>query len=398
MKIIYIHQYYNSPNMSGSTRSHEMAKRLVLMGYDVEIITSTRNNKLEHLNFMSTENGVKINWINVNYSNNMGAIERIISFIKFAFLAFFKAIDLKGDLIFASSTPLTVSLPGIFAARYSGIPFYFEVRDLWPEIPIAMGYLRNPILRSLAIKLEKFSYRNSKGIIALSEGMKDGIVKTGYPNENIVVIPNGADLDLFDFMKSEKIKIREKYRFNQNDIIILYPGTFGQVNNLEYLVDLANEFKTNLNVKFLFVGDGKEKELIVNKAKEFNIFEKNIFLLEPLPKNKISEIFSMCDIVVSTVLPIVELEANSANKFFDALASGTCMVINHGGWLEKELIENNCGFRLPRNIDEAYLKLSPYIKNRNILEEMGRNARKLGEMKYSRDVLAKQLALFFENY
>jgi glycosyltransferase involved in cell wall biosynthesis len=383
--------------MSGSTRSHEMAKRLVLMGYDVEIITSTRNNKLEHLNFMSTENGVKINWINVNYSNNMGAIERIISFIKFAFLAFFKAIDLKGDLIFASSTPLTVSLPGIFAARYSGIPFYFEVRDLWPEIPIAMGYLRNPILRSLAIKLEKFSYRNSKGIIALSEGMKDGIVKTGYPNENIVVIPNGADLDLFDFMKSEKIKIREKYRFNQNDIIILYPGTFGQVNNLEYLVDLANEFKTNLNVKFLFVGDGKEKELIVNKAKEFNIFEKNIFLLEPLPKNKISEIFSMCDIVVSTVLPIVELEANSANKFFDALASGTCMVINHGGWLEKELIENNCGFRLPRNIDEAYLKLSPYIKNRNILEEMGRNARKLGEMKYSRDVLAKQLALFFEN-
>jgi glycosyltransferase involved in cell wall biosynthesis len=383
--------------MSGSTRSHEMAKRLVLLGYDVEIITSTRNNKLEHSNFISTENGVKINWISVNYSNDMGAIERIIAFIKFAFLAYFKAIELKGDLIFASSTPLTVSLPGIFAARYSGIPFYFEVRDLWPEIPIAMGYLRNPILRSLAVKLEKFSYRNSKGIIALSEGMKDGIVKTGYPNENIVVIPNGADLDLFDFMKSEKNKVREKYRLNQNDIIILYPGTFGQVNNLEYLVDLANKFKTNLNVKFLFVGDGKEKELIVNKAKEFDIFGKNIFLFEPLPKNKISEIFSMSDIVVSTVLPIVELEANSANKFFDALASGTCMVINHGGWLEKELIENNCGFRLPRNIDEAYLKLSSYIKNPSILEEMGRNARKLGERKYSRDVLAKQLALFFEN-
>ncbi|MEY4307903.1 MAG: hypothetical protein RL422_106 [Bacteroidota bacterium] len=383
--------------MSGSTRSHEMAKRLVLLGYDVEIITSTRNNKFEHSNFISIENGVKINWINVNYSNNMGAIERIVAFIKFAFLAYFKAINLKGDLIFASSTPLTVSLPGIFAARYSGIPFYFEVRDLWPEIPIAMGYLRNPILRSLAKKLEKFSYRNSKGIIALSEGMKDGIVKTGYPNENIVVIPNGADLDLFDFMKYEKNKIREKYRFNQNDIIILYPGTFGQVNNLEYLVDLANNFKTNLYVKFLFVGDGREKDLIVNKAKEFNIFEKNIFLFEPLPKNKISEIFSMSDIVVSTVLPIVELEANSANKFFDALASGTCMVINHGGWLEKELIENNCGFRLPRNIDEAYLKLSSFIKNRSILEEMGRNARKLGEMKYSRDLLAKKLALFFEN-
>lgn len=383
--------------MPGSTRSHEMAKRLIHFGYDVEIITSTRNNDLELSNFISIENGVKINWINVNYSNNMGAFKRIISFIKFAFLAYFKAINLKGDIIFASSTPLTVSLPGIFAARYSGIPFYFEVRDLWPEIPIAMGYLRNPILRSLAIKLEKFSYRNSKGIIALSEGMKDGIVKTGYPNEKVVVIPNGADLELFDYKKSQKNTIREKYGFNQNDIIVLYPGTFGQVNNLEYLVDLADKFKINLNVKFLLVGDGKEKDLIVYKAKKLEILEKNIFLFKPFPKNEISEIFSMSDIVVSTVLPIVELEANSANKFFDALASGTCMIINHGGWLEKELIENNCGLRLPRNVDEAYLKLLPYIKNRFILEEMGRNARKLGESKYSRDVLAKQLAHFFKN-
>ncbi len=383
--------------MSGSTRSHEMAKRLVEFGYDVEIITTTRNNKIHKSNFVTRENGININWIKVNYSNHMCALERVVSFIKFAFLAYFKAIRLKGDLIFASSTPLTVAIPGILASRYSKIPFYFEVRDLWPEIPIAMGYLKNPFLRTLAIKLENYSYINSKGIVALSEGMKDGIVNKGYPNHKVVVIPNGADLELFDYKKSKKIEIRLKYGFNQDDIIILYPGTFGQVNNLEYLVDLANMFKMNVNVKFVLVGDGKEKDSIMNKSKTLNIFDKNIFMLDPVPKNKISEMFSMSDIVISTVLPIVELEANSANKFFDALASGTCMIINHGGWLEKELNDYNCGFRLPRNIEEAYAKLLPYIENRHILESMGRNARKLGELKYSRDSLAKQLALFFEN-
>jgi glycosyltransferase involved in cell wall biosynthesis len=381
--------------MPGSTRSYEMARRLVMMGHQVEIITSTRNLKIPEL--VSFDSGIKINWIKNNYSSKMGFYARVFSFIHFAIVSFWKAKKINGDLIFASSTPLTVSIPGIFAARLKGIPFYFEVRDLWPSVPIAMGYLKNPLLRFLAIKLEKFSYTNSKGIIALSKGMKDGIAMTGYPLEKIILIPNGADLDLFDCDKSEKNNIRLKYGFNQNDIIILYPGTFGTVNNLEYLVDLAKKFTNYNNVKFILVGDGIEKELIVNKAKSLNLLNNNMFFFDMVPKKDIPNIFSMSDIVISTILPIKELEANSANKYFDALASGTCLVINHGGWQEDELTEFNCGFRLPRNIEEAYLKLLPYLENRLLLSQMGRNARLLGEKKYSRDNLAKKMVLFFEN-
>lgn len=383
--------------MPGSTRSYEMARRLVQMGHQVEIITSTRNHRRKCDDLISIDSGIRVNWINIKYSNDMGFISRIISFIKFAFMAFCKAKKLNGDIIFASSTPLTVSLPGIFAARFSRIPFFFEVRDLWPEVPIAMGYLNNPLLRFLALKLEKFSYNNSKGIVALSEGMRDGIVKTGYPSEKVIVIPNGSDLDMFDYTKSKKNDLKIKYGFNHNDVIILYPGTFGQVNNLEYLIDLASKFVKHTNVKFLLVGDGKEKKLIKDKARNLNLLNKNVFFLNQIPKNKIPELFSISDIVFSSVLPLKELEANSANKFFDALASGTCMVINHGGWQEDELIEHNCGFRLSRNIDEAYNKLSTYLEDSSILLQMGNNARKLGENKYSRDNLAKKLSLFFEN-
>jgi glycosyltransferase involved in cell wall biosynthesis len=384
--------------MSGSTRSYEMARRLVDMGHQVEIITSTRNQENNNTNLFTVESGIRIHWIKVDYSNTMHFWSRILSFIKFGIYAFLKAKKIKADLIFASSTPLTISIPGIFAAKSKKIPFFFEVRDLWPEIPIAMGYLNNPILRYIALKLEKFSYKNSKGIVALSEGMKEGIIKVGYPAEKIIVIPNGADLDLFDFKKSEKSNMRTKLGFNENDIIILYPGTFGEVNNLEYIINLAYKFTDTTYLKFLLIGDGKEKEFIINKAKKLNLFQKNIYFFDKISKNEVPNFFAISDIIISTVLPIKELEANSANKFFDALASGTCMVINHGGWQEKELLNYDCGFSLPRNIQEAYLKLMPYIKNKTLLLKMGFNARRLGEEKFSRDNLAIKLSHFFEKF
>jgi glycosyltransferase involved in cell wall biosynthesis len=382
--------------MSGSTRSFEMARRLVEMGHQVEIITSTRGYDISSHDLKTIESGITVNWIRVNYSNQMNFWRRIFAFLKFAFLAFLKARKLKGDIIFASSTPLTISLPGIFAARFNRIPFYFEVRDLWPKIPIAMGYLKNPFLRYLALRLEKFSYKNSTGIVALSDGMKEGIIYAGYPGEKVIVIPNGADLNLFDSKKFNKIHLRKKFGFEENDIIILYPGTFGRVNNLEYLVDLAFKCIEQSDIKFVLIGEGIERDLIINKAISLNLFQRNMFFFDKIPKNEVSSFFSISDIVISTVLPLKELEANSANKFFDALASGTCMVVNHGGWQEYELVKNKCGFRLPRNIDEAFFKLKYYTEDKIKLEYMGQNARILAEKKYSRDILARRLADFFE--
>jgi glycosyltransferase involved in cell wall biosynthesis len=374
-----------------------MARRLVLLGHQVEVITSTRGLHRPNPELVSIESGIKVHWIENLYSNKMNFYSRIYSFFHFALLAFWKTLKLQGDLIFASSTPLTVSVPGILAARIKGIPFYFEVRDLWPDIPIAMGYLKNPFLRFLALRLERISYQNSKGIVTLSEGMKNGIVNAGYSAEKIIIIPNGADLDLFDYRKANKEAVRSRYGFDKNDLIILYPGTFGEVNNLEYLVDVAETFRSRNNVKFVLVGDGKEKSLVISKAKNLNLLNDIVLIFDQIPKKDMPDLFSMSDIVISTILPIIELEANSANKYFDALASGTCIVINHGGWQEKEIVEYNCGFRISRNLTEAHEQISAYIDKRSLLEELGRNARNLAELKYSRDFLAIKMSEFFKN-
>lgn len=144
MHIVYLHQYFNTPAMSGSTRSYEIARRLVSAGHRVSVVTSSRISDDRKGWVQSNESGIDVHWLAVPYSNRMAYGERISAFLRFAFGAARRAASLRGDVVFATSTPLTIAIPGVFAARKLKVPMVFEVRDLWPEVPIAIGALRNP--------------------------------------------------------------------------------------------------------------------------------------------------------------------------------------------------------------------------------------------------------------
>jgi UDP-N-acetylglucosamine:LPS N-acetylglucosamine transferase len=159
MKVIYLHQYFNTPKMSGGTRSYEMARRLVAAGHEVHMVTTWRTETAHDDWFHTTESGIQVHWLPVSYSNSKTYTQRIRAVLSFAIQACRKAVDLKGDLIFATSTPLTIAIPGIYASWRNRLPMVFEVRDLWPELPIAVGALRSPVLKWLARKFERFTYR-----------------------------------------------------------------------------------------------------------------------------------------------------------------------------------------------------------------------------------------------
>jgi len=163
VKIIYLHQYFNTPDMSGGTRSYEMARRMVAAGHEVQMVTSYRepgSNRSEW--FKTEEAGIQVHWYPVPYSNHMSFAQRIKAFFSFALAARKKAVELDGDIIFATSTPLTIALPAVSASRKKKIPMVFEVRDLWPEMPIAVGALKNPLMRFAAHKLEHWAYITRK--------------------------------------------------------------------------------------------------------------------------------------------------------------------------------------------------------------------------------------------
>lgn len=398
MKIIYLHQYFATPKMLiGGVRSYEMARRLVARGHEVHIVTSDAAGAFADKAgggwFETDEDGIRVHWLPVAYDNAMSFFQRIRAFFRFAVAAARKAASLEGDLVFATSTPLTIALPGIWASRRRRRPMVFEVRDLWPEIPIAIGVLKSKPLIMAASWLERFAYRRSAAIVALSPGMRDGIVKTGYPENQVEIIPNAADLDLFDVPDAAGRDFRDRHDWLGDRPMVLYGGTFGFMNGVTYLAKLAAAMKAlDPDVRFVAIGSGAEKDKVLETAAELGVLDDNFFVIDRVKRMEMPGIHRAADIITSLFIDLPEMQANSANKFFDGLAAGRPIAINYGGWHKALLAEAEAGFHLdPNDLDAAARRLHERLQDRAWLEEAGRQARRLAETRFARDDLALQL-------
>lgn len=398
-RVIYLHQYFITPDNGGGTRSYEFAKRMVQDGYDVHVITAN-SGSTKVKGWKSYEvDGIQVHSVSVTYSNSMTFKERITAFFKFAFKAGKKARSLNGDLVFATSTPLTIILPAIYAKLLRKIPIVFEVRDLWPEVPIAMGFLNNPIPRALARSLERLAYAYSSHIVALSPAMVEGVTKAVKDKKKVTLIPNSADIELFQNVDVERL---QKWKSDRPWLgakkLVLYAGTLGDVNGVEYLVRIAEKMSAKTaDVNFLIIGEGKNKEKIYNLASQLGVLGNNLFIEGRIPKVDMPLAMSASTITCSLVIPIKELESNSANKVFDSFAAGKPVFINHGGWLAELLIKSNSGIVLsPDNLDLATEDLFGFLSDPERIVTASENSRLLGEHRFNRDLLYQKLDNIFK--
>lgn len=392
LDVVYLHQYFNTPSMQGSTRSYELARRLVDRGHTVRMVTSWREADDHTDCFVTNENGIEVHWLPIPYGNELSYRQRLQAFFGFAVGAARLASRLPGDVVFATSTPLTVALPGAWAAWRGGRPMVFEVRDLWPEMPIAIGALRNPLAIWAARRLERFAYRRSRRVVALSPGMADGVAATGYPRECITVIPNSCDFDRFDPDPGAGKAFRSAHPELGAGPIVLYAGTIGRINAVEYMVELAAACRTRLpDARFVVLGAGSEATKVLTCAEELGVLGNNFFFYGQVPKAEVGHAFAAASVVTSWVVELPQCEKNSANKFFDGLAAGRAIAINHGGWQAELLRESGAGLVLSRDVSVAADELLEWLTDPERLAEAGKQARKLGEARFSRDQLALDL-------
>jgi len=395
LRIIYIHQYFNTPEMDGGTRSFEMARRMVAAGHEVHIVTSQRNSDAlsPKRSFETREEGINVHWIVNPYSNYMGFYARVLSFARFAILASRKAAKLSGDIVFATSTPLTIAIPGLYASYRNKCSMVFEVRDLWPDGPIQQEILKNPVLIFLARWLEKVAYRNSAYVIALSPGMKEGIVEAGFPEDRVIIIPNSSDIGFFRVPESAGKEFLWKNPHLKDGPLVTYAGTLGISNGVGYLADIAERvFDLNPGVKFLVVGDGKEKKIVEEHARRLGVLGKNFWMMPAVPKKDMPAILSACTLSLSLFIDRPHLQRNSANKVFDTFAAGKPLAINHEGWIADILRATGAGIVLPeRNAKEAARKLVEFVDDGERLKKARFASAKLADESFHRDKLARQL-------
>ncbi len=382
MKILYLHQYFLTPEQGGAVRSYHLAKSLVDNGHEVIMITAHN-----HLNYhFENIQGIKVHYLPIYYENNLSKLGRIISFIKFILKAYQKAKEVDNiDLCYATSTPLTIGLIALWLKRFQKINYYFEVRDLWPEAPIQLGIVKNYFVKKYLYYLERKIYRNATKIIGLSPGIIEGIKKVA-PTKEIYLLPNFSDCDFFTTeIKNDTIEAK----FNVKDkFVISYFGAIGKANHLEYLIQAAELLHIKNNEKIHFVIAGKGSELVKIKEMASKSALSNISFVGFLTKNSIKELLNCTDAIYISFNDIPILETNSPNKFFDGLAAGKVCITNTKGWIKELIEQHKCGFYYPGEDPEKFVELiEPYSQDKNMLLEAQKNARRLAENEFDKTLI-----------
>ncbi len=396
MKIVYIHQYFTIPSEPGGTRSYWIAKALVDKGHKVVMITST--NKSHPNASVDNIDGIEVHYIKNEYSNYMSKLAKLKSFARFLIKSIKEAMKEKDvDIVFATSTPLTVGGVALALKRLKNWPYIFEVRDLWPEFPIQIGAIKNKFLQNTLRKFEKRIYQRSNHVVALSPGMKEGVVAAGTPEEKVTMIPNMSKPEEF-FPHEQDLKIAREFGIDTEKFNIIHFGSMGRANGLQYIVETAKiaRDKGLTDVEFLFMGEGATLPDLKELVREYGL--KNVKFLGNHPMKTVAEVVNLCDASITSFLNLPILQTNSPNKLFDSLSAGKPIIVNSAGWT-KDLVENeNCGFYVnPEDPSDFVEKITIFKDDSNKLEEWGNNARKLSETTFNRSLLANQVAEVIEN-
>jgi glycosyltransferase involved in cell wall biosynthesis len=270
------------------------------------------------------------------------------------------------------------------------IPFVFEVRDQWPEIPIELSIITNGFLIKILLWLEKTIYKNCSSIVALSPGQADGIRAVLTEEKPITVIPNSCDTDVFmpDIDGFRRGRIRQR-RGWKDKLVLLHTGAMGKVNGLDFVIEAAERLKDHSDIIFVLIGDGNQKSSLESKVKKLDL--ANVEISPSVPKQQLPEILAAADIALVVIANYPIIEHNCANKFFDGLSAGKPVLLNYSGWQRKILEGNEAGFGCDLcNLDQFVEKVLYLNSHSRQVEQMGQNARQVAVKKFNRDDLAKQ--------
>ncbi|MFH1717002.1 MAG: glycosyltransferase family 4 protein [Planctomycetota bacterium] len=385
------------------TRSYEFARRLIGKGHRVTMITSGLANREfpvpEGRKYAEFEtDGIQLVAIAAAYNDpqvgtGMSGRQRMFKFYQFARLASRLGRKLpRPDIVFATHTPLTIGLVGLALARYFDVPFVFEVRDLWPDALVNVGALKNPAAIWWLQRMAKKIYAGADHIVALSPGMKEGIVRAGVPTEKVTVIPNASDLDLF---RPDLDGSAHRKRLGLGDrFMAIYFGAMGLANGLDYVIEAARILteRGNNNIVLVLHGNGGKRSELENMARKYEL--KNVVFSDPVPgKTDVAALVAGSQACM-TIFRACKEQSWSPNKMFDALAAGKPVLINVPGWLGQTIENNKCGRCLdPYRPEMLADVLEQLAADPQLCQQMGRNARALAEREFARDKLADRLEI-----
>ena len=399
MHILLIHQAFVALGEPGGTRHHELARYLAQRGHQVTIIASP----VSYLTGRVGQPGgpsepdplderITILRTYTYSALHRSFIHRVFSFFSFMASSFWAGLRVRQvDLVWGTSPPIFQGVTAWALARLKGVPFLFEVRDLWPAFAIAVGVLRNPLLIRLSLWLERFLYRHADQMLVNSPGFVEHVTQRGA--RDVLVVPNGVDPRMFDPYESGAA-YRQQHGL-AGRYIAMYAGAHGMSNDLGVVLEAAGLLGDDPEIAVVFVGDGKEKPALQTQAAQMGL--QNVYFLPPVPKAAMAQALAAADACIAILKPVRMYATVYPNKVFDYMAAGRPVILAIDGVIRQVIEEAGAGVFVhpgdPAALADAIRKMAA---ERQTGIQMGLHGRQYVEAHFDRAELAAKLAEIFE--
>lgn len=399
MHILLIHQAFAALDEAGGTRHYEMARHLVGRGHRVTIIaspvsylTGRSRRRAGWIERQEPEPGITILRAYTYSALHKSFVHRVLSFFSFMVSSFLAGLGVrKVDLVWGTSPPIFQGVTAWLLARLKGVPFLFEIRDLWPAFAIAVGVLRNPVLVRLSLWLERFLYRRADRVMVNSPGFIDHVTARGA--RWVELVPNGAEPQMFD-PQADGGAFRAQHRM-EGKFVILYAGAHGMSNDLSMLLQAADRLRGEPEILFTLVGDGKEKARLQEQAEALKL--TNILFLPPVAKVAMCDVLAGSDACVAILKPLDLYKTTYPNKVFDYMAAGRPVILAIDGVIREVVDRAGCGIAVPPGDSAALAEaVRSLAGDRQHARAMGQAGRIYVEKHFSRRKTAERLALLLE--
>lgn len=394
MHILLIHQAFAALDEPGGTRHIEIARFLAGKGHRVTIITSpvsyltgkTRDGVNHWKSVEKPFPGVQILRVYTYPALHRSFFHRVLSFFSFMFSSFFVGLAVDHvDVIWGTSPPIFQGWTAWLLARLKRVPFLFEVRDLWPAFALAVGVLKQKTLIKLSLWLESFLYRHADTIVVNSPGFIAHIKNHG--GLDIQLVENGVDPAMFETSTGGQT-FRERNGLQQN-CVILYAGAHGISNDLDVVLEAARLVSQTPMIKFVFVGDGKEKARLMQKAKELKL--ENVLFLPSVPKTEMAEVVTGADACLAILKPLELYKTTYPNKVFDYMAAGKPVLLAIDGVIREVVEKADAGIFVEPGNAQALASAALQVKeNPKKMLSMGEHGREYVKENFNRNRLAEK--------
>ncbi len=403
MKILYVSQHYPPEMGALAGRAAELSRHWALLGHKASVLTAFPNHptgiiqpeyrdKFRKLFYREQVDGVDVvrTWL-LPYPNRK-PMERVLNYGSFCLSASVRGAFLeRPDVVIGTSPPLPIAIAGYNVARIKGVPFIFEVRDLWPESleGVGLGAEHSKVYKTVGA-IVRYLYKHSDHIVVVTPAFKDYLnANWGVPLEKMSVVVNGVETDRFAPMpKSDAI--RREFVVPDGKFIASYIGTMGMAHGLETVLSVASLLQeTSPEIVLLLVGDGGNREELVRIANERQL--KNVIFTGQQPREKVPAIINASDVCLAMLKNQEVFKTVIPTKMLEFMSCGRPVVLAVGGQAEQILHEADAGISVEAESVPAIAEaIRTMAANPELRERFGRNGREYMVSRMSRDTTARQ--------